>query len=85
MEDLLKYVIDEAIVLVPALWIIGSFLKMTPKVPDWTIPWGLLALGITGSIAIIGVTAEAIVQGILVSGVAVLGHQLIKQTTEKRG
>lgn len=81
--EILEYVIEQALILVPALWIIGTFLKRTPKVPDWTIPWVLLACGIGGAIALLGLTADAVVQGVLVAGVAVLGHQILKQTIEK--
>ncbi len=39
--------IDQALVpLAVALYVIGIFLKATPKVEDWTIPWILLAAAI---------------------------------------
>ncbi len=81
--DIGKFIIEKALIIVPALWIIGSFLKHTPAIRDWIIPWILTGLGIVGAVAIMGVTAEAVVQGILVAGMAVLGHQLLKQTMEK--
>lgn len=82
--DILTYIVEQALILVPALWIVGAFLKKTPNVPDWVIPWALLAAGVGGAIAIIGTTPEAVIQGILVTGVAVLGHQIVKQTTEQK-
>ena len=36
--NLLDYVIQDAYILVPVLYVIGIFLKRTPKVPDWLIP-----------------------------------------------
>lgn len=81
--DILEYIIEQAIVLVPALWIIGTFLKKTPNVPDWVIPWVILICGIGGAVALLGMTADSVIQGVLVAGVAVLGHQILKQTTEK--
>ncbi|WP_278248677.1 phage holin family protein [Clostridium tetani] len=48
------------------------------------MPWILLVVGILGSIALIGLNANAVIQGILTAGVAVFGNQLIKQTTVKR-
>ena len=81
--EIIEYIISEALIIIPVLWILGSFLKRTPKVQDWIIPWVLLAVGILAALGIIGFTVDAAVQGILVAGAAVLGHQLVKQTTER--
>ena len=81
--DIFDFLIQEAIIIVPALWIIGTFLKSTPNVPDWLIPWCLLGLGVFGSVSLLGTTPENVVQGILVAGAAVLGHQLKIQTERK--
>jgi hypothetical protein len=81
--DVMKYIVEEALIIIPVLWIIGLFLKNTPGVPDWTIIWILLVLGVVITIALLGVTPQAIIQGVLVAGAAVLGHQLLKQTLEK--
>lgn len=81
--EILEYIINEALIIIPVLWILGSFLKRTPKVQDWIIPWVLLFVGVVLAIGIIGLTVDAAVQGILVAGAAVLGHQLVKQTTER--
>lgn len=82
--EIIEYIMNEALIIVPVLWILGSFLKRTPKVQDWIIPWVLLAVGILAALGIIGFTVDAAVQGVLVAGAAVLGHQLIKQTTERK-
>jgi len=82
--DILAFIQDNIVVLVPVLWILGTFLKKTPAIPDWTIPWILVALGIGLSIALIGISAEAIIQGVLVAGGAVLTQNLIKQTSERK-
>ena len=81
--EFIDYIISEALIIIPVLWILGSFLKRTPKVQDWIIPWVLLFVGVVLAIGIIGFTVDAAVQGILVAGAAVLGHQLVKQTTER--
>lgn len=78
--EIMEFVVGEALVLVPALWVLGKFLKSTPYLPDWTIPWALLVAGIGGAVALIGPTPEAVIQGVLVTGAAVLVHQLAKQT-----
>lgn len=84
MEQLLQFIIEEALIVIPALWIVGTFLKQTPNVSDWTIPWCLLALGIAASVALMGLEPHAIIQGVLVTGAAVLGHQLKIQTERKK-
>lgn len=81
--EILDYIIKEALIIIPVLWILGAFLKKTPKVEDWTIPWVLLVIGILLSVGIIGFTVDAAVQGVLVAGAAVLGHQLFKQTVNR--
>jgi hypothetical protein len=81
--EFIDYIISEALIIIPVLWILGSFLKRTPKVQDWIIPWVLLFVGVVLAIGIIGLTVDAAVQGILVAGAAVLGHQLLKQTQNR--
>lgn len=82
-EQIIEFVLEEALIIIPALWIIGYFLKHTPSVRDWIIPWVLLAVGIGTTLALLGTTVANGVQGVLVTGVAVLAHQLLKQTKER--
>lgn len=49
---------------------------------SWLIPWVLLFVSIGFSIGILGISVQAIIKGILIVGAAVLGNQLLKQTTE---
>lgn len=83
--DFQQFIAENYLILVPVLWIIGTFLKKSPKVPDWTIPWVVLVLGVAGSVATqLNVpTINAIIQGVLVAGGAVLGHELIKQSLNR--
>jgi len=83
INDFIQYVTEEALVLMPVLFIMGLLLKNTPRVPNWTIPWALLAIGMAGGIVIVGSPVQGVIQGILVTGATVLTHQLVKQTTEK--
>lgn len=82
--NIIDYIVEQALILVPVLYILGLMLKNTEKIKDWTIPWILLACGIGCCIAIMGVNIQAILQGILVTGASVFGNQLVKQTTIKR-
>jgi multisubunit Na+/H+ antiporter MnhC subunit len=82
MENISQYVAPEVLFIIPALWIIGYFLKMTPKVANAVIVWVILLIGVVLAIATIGLSAEGFVQGVVCAGVAVLGHQLFKQSTQ---
>jgi len=81
--DLTKYLAEQSLILVPVIWIIGAFLKRTPMIANWLIPWILLVVGIAGAVLKLGMNIESILQGIIITGAAVLGHQLIKQTTRR--
>lgn len=81
-----QYMADKALIVVVVLLVIGYFLKRTPRVQDWMIPWSLTLAGIVLACGILqAVTVESVVQGILAAGIASLTHQLWKQTTDKRG
>jgi len=82
-NDIIQYIVSEALVLMPVLFIVGLLLKNTPKVADWTIPWALLGLGIASGIMIVGDVLQGAIQGVLVTGATVLTHQLVKQTKDK--
>lgn len=77
--DILNLVTENALEVVPILYIIGMILKETERVQDKYIPVILLVLGIVCCIIILGFSISAIFQGILVTGVAVYTNQLIKQ------
>lgn len=83
METIIKFIPEQLLILVSALYVIGIFLKRTPKVQDWLIPWILLCLGIVFSLSIMGVNATSILQGIICSFGAIATNQFIKQTTNK--
>ena len=78
--EFMNYIIENALILIPVLYILGSFLKNLENIKDKYIPLVLLTIGIGFSVAIIGLSVDAIIQGILVTGVTVLGNQLIKQS-----
>ena len=77
-----QFLIDQALVLVPILWIIGAIVKATPKIPDWSIPYVLLVCGVLGAVGMLGFSAASVFQGILAAGTAVYGNQILKQTKE---
>ena len=77
--DILKFITENAIILVPVLYIVGNILKGTELIKDKYIPIILMPIGIAFSIAVIGVNIQAVIQGILVTGATVYSNQLIKQ------
>ena len=77
--EFMEYITENALILIPVLYVIGMFLKALEFIKDKYIPCILLVIGIVFSIALIGLNVNAVIQGILVSGATVLGNQLIKQ------
>jgi hypothetical protein len=81
--DLMNYIVSEAYILIPVLYVIGVFLKKIPNIKDWLIPWILLGLGMLGGFFLSGMQLSGILQGVLVAGATVFTNQLYKQTVEK--
>lgn len=77
--EIVGFITENALILVPALYVLGLILKGTEKVQDKYIPVILLPVGIIGSVAMMGLSVQAFIQGILVVGAAVYTNQLIKQ------
>ncbi|MDO4847440.1 MAG: phage holin family protein [Clostridiaceae bacterium] len=77
--ELLKYTVENCLILIPVLNVIGQIIKGIEKIDNRFIPLILLAFGVAGSIGILGFNAEAVIQGVLVTGTAVYGNQLVKQ------
>ena len=76
---MIEYISENALLMIPVLNIIGMIIKNTEKIPDKYIPIILLFFGIVGTVAIIGVSPESIIQGVLITGTAVYGNQVFKQ------
>ncbi len=76
---MIEFITENALLLIPVLNVIGAIIKGTEKIPDKYIPIILLFFGILGAIAILGLSPESVVQGVLITGTAVYGNQLVKQ------
>lgn len=81
--DIIGYIMDNALILIPALIVIGAIIKQVEAIPNKWIPLILLPLGIAGALALGGLSADSVIQGILVTGAAVYGNQLVKQLGKK--
>ncbi len=97
MENILSYILESYILLVPVLYILGTFMKKSEKIKDNYIPAILCAVGIVLALLItvstadfstwqtsLGEIVKGIIQGILVTGGAVLGSQLVIQSRKAK-
>ncbi len=75
----MEFITENALLLIPVLNVLGAILKGVEKIPDKYIPIVLLVFGILGAVTILGFSGESIVQGVLVTGTAVYGNQVVKQ------
>ena len=83
MEILKDYILDNALILIPAIYVIGAILKGTELIKDKYIPVILFPVGIALGMILVGFNVNRFIQGVLVTGVAVYANQLVKQTLKK--
>lgn len=81
--DIISFVTDNALEVIPVLYIIGMIIKGTEKIQDKYIPVILLVIGIVSCIFLLGLKISSVFQGVLVTGAAVYTNQLIKQGKKK--
>ena len=81
--DIIGYIVDNALILIPALIVVGAIIKQVEAIPNKWIPLILLPLGIAGALALGGLSTDSVIQGILVTGASVYGNQLVKQLGKK--
>ena len=79
----MNYIVDNCLILIPVLYVIGAILKNLEFIKDKYIPLILLPIGITMAIAISGIDVNSAIQGILVTGVTVYGNQIFKQINKE--
>ncbi|WP_069286119.1 phage holin family protein [Aerococcus urinaeequi] len=81
--DILNYVVQEGLVMIPVLFIIGEIVKGTELLGNKWIPLTVLLISIGFTPLLLGAyTADNIVQAVLVAGVTVFGNELIKQSSK---
>ena len=73
------YLFEQGLAVIPLLNIIGKIIKETKTVNDRYIPVILLAVGVACAFGLMGVSADSAIQGVLLTGTAVFGNQLVKQ------
>jgi len=77
--DFTKYLVENAYVLIPVLYILGNILKDLKFIAYKYIPIILLGLGILLACCWLGFDISAVIQGILLTGITVYSNQLVKQ------
>ena len=81
--DILSYIIDKCLILIPVLYIIGMAIKGVPNIKDWIIPYIIMVFGVAFAVFLNGFNVESVIQGVLVAGATVYANQLIKQTGKR--
>lgn len=82
--DVVNYIVQEGLVMIPVLFIIGEIIKGTELLSNKWIPLVVLVISIGFTPLVLGsYTADNIVQAVLVAGVTVFGNELIKQTSRE--
>ena len=81
--DFQNYILDQALILIAVLYILGLFLKKSRAIKNKYIPLILLFFGLALSLLLVGLNVQGIIQGILVSGTAVFANQIIKQSLKQ--
>ena len=79
----MNYIVDNCLILIPVLYIIGMILKNLEFIKDKYIPLILLPIGIALAIAVKGIEVNSVIQGVLITGVTVYGNQIFKQLSKK--
>lgn len=83
MENIINYIVNNALVLIPVLYILGAILKGLEFIKDKYIPVILLPIGVLLAMLITSFDVNGFIQGVLVTGVAVYSNQVVKQLTKK--
>ena len=79
--DFLNYIVEEGLVMVPVLFILGEIIKRTELLNNKWIPLVLLIISVGFTPLLLGgYVASNILQAILVAGATVFGNELIKQS-----
>ena len=82
--EIIDYILQERLILIPALYALAEIIKTTELVKNKYIPSIVLFFGVLLSLMMGGLTmADNIIQGILVAGATVLTNQIIKQSQKE--
>lgn len=77
--QLSDFLLEQGLVIIPVLNIIGKIIKSIKFIDDKFIPLILLVIGVLAAMGLMGFSVSSAVQGVLLAGTAVFGNQLFKQ------
>ena len=85
IESITNYIINDALILIPVLNILGIILKNISNntFSDKYIPVALLIVSIIFTNCMMGFGVDAFIQGVLVTGASVFLNQLFKQYSKE--
>lgn len=86
--DIMNFVLEQNIIIIGVIYVLGVFVKNLKMIDDKFIPFILLVFAIgfsllTNDISTTEKIANAVMQGVLITGAAVLGNQMWKQSVKK--
>ena len=81
--DILKYIVNEGLIMIPVLFVLAEIIKQAELVVNKWLPLILLGISLIMTPLVLGgYTADNLVQAILLAGAAVYSDQIIKQTNK---
>lgn len=83
MEMIQQFLIEEALILIPVLCIIGMFVKSLEAIKDKYIPMIIWACSVVICLLYLGINIESFIQATLVAGASVFASQLYIQANKE--
>ncbi|MER0285542.1 phage holin family protein [Clostridioides difficile] len=83
MDNLISFIPEQLLILVAALYVIGAGCKKYKQLDNKYIPVVLLALGVGFSVWMLGLNADAVLQGVICWGISIGINQTYKQLKEE--
>ncbi|EGT4823314.1 holin [Clostridioides difficile] len=83
MDNLISFIPEQLLILVAALYVIGAGCKKYKQLDNKYIPVVLLILGIGFSVWMLGLNADAVLQGVICWGISIGINQTYKQLKEE--
>ena len=76
------YIRTDAFILIPVLYVIGLLLRQTPYLPKWSYAWIQMLFAVISCLLYYGLEIQSVVQGILVTGVAMISTDVLHNTID---
>lgn len=85
MNEIISFVFEEGLVMIPALFLLGEMIKKTELMDVKLIPLIILPVSLLLTPALLGgYYAENIVQALLVAGIPTYGYEIYKNGKDVR-